>query len=508
LRNALGQYNKTQINPLLKLLSDMLSIRKTIYILAGCVAASLFFTACGGNGSNNGGDNTNISAVVPDPNTEPVANTTTLLPGQVQLAVRPPFPGVDIPKQTYKASGTKATVIEIPSGTKIEIPANCFVDKNGKAINEDVEINYREFHNAADILTSGIPIQDTDGRYMETAGMFEIGGKLRGEEVFVAPNKEINVKMASFNEGDRFDFFKMEPKTCKWDEIDGEGKIKAIPNSEKVAKLKEIDAKIAQNARPIKPKAADKNKFAFDLDVNYEAFPELKNFKGIIWEYAGNKDADNPEKQTWVMKTDWDDVELKSDNGSYKLILSNKKQTFETTVRPILSEKDQDKALAEFDKKMKTYEDDKMYLEMSKKDISAQNNVFRAIAIEGFGIFNWDCLHNPERIQCETSFVMGGLDVDKIQSLTIFLVSKEQRAVIQFAGQKGTIPMFSFNPDDKNMLVALLPNNEIATVSANVFKKLNAKELMKSKKLNLAFERQPNKIKNVADVQKLLDQLS
>jgi len=41
-----------------------------------------------------------------------------------------------------------------------------------------------------------------------------------------------------------------------------------------------------------------------------------------------------------------------------------------------------------------------------------------------------------------------------------------------------------------------------------VFKKLNAKELMKSKKLNLAFERQPNKIKNVSDVQKLLDQLS
>jgi hypothetical protein len=484
----------------------MLSVKKNAYVLAGCLSAALFFSACG---SNNSSSNANVSTTQTNNPTNLLgADSSNLTNEPFQLAVRPPFNKVDVSFQKYKASGQKATILEISSGTKIEIPANCFVDKNGKAITEDIEISYREFHNAADIITSGIPIQDADGKYMETAGMFEIAGSLGGEEVFVADNKEIKVKMASFNEGDRFDFFKMQPKNCKWDEIDGEGKIKAIPNVEKKVKMKEIEIQIAENIAPLKSKAADKNKFAFDLDVNYEAFPELSGFKGVVWEYAGNKDEDNPEKQTWVMKTDWDDVRLKSENGSYKLVLTNKTKSFETTVRPILSKEDQSKVLAEFDKKMKVYEEEKKILELQKASLKTQADVYRAIAIDGFGVYNWDCIHNPERVSCETSFVIADYPAEKIQNITLFLVSKKQKAVIQFNGQYGKIPSFSFNPDDENMLIAVLANNQVATISADFFKKINIQKLQKNSKLEFPFQINSSVIKSVADVQKIIEQLS
>ena len=137
------------------------------------------------------------------------------------LAVRPPLNGVDVAKTSHKINGAKGGKIELPSGIVITIEPNIFVDKDGKPITEDIDILYREMHDAADILASGIPIQRPNGEFMETAGMFEIEGNYQGQEIFVAEGKNINVKMASFNEGDRFDFWKMNPKDCSWTDIDG-----------------------------------------------------------------------------------------------------------------------------------------------------------------------------------------------------------------------------------------------------------------------------------------------
>ncbi|NJN77433.1 MAG: hypothetical protein HC803_03155 [Saprospiraceae bacterium] len=62
-----------------------------------------------------------------------------------------------------------------------------------------VDISYREFHDAAAIIASGIPMTNSEGdKYMETAGMFEINGSQNGQEVGIADDKEIEVKMGSF----------------------------------------------------------------------------------------------------------------------------------------------------------------------------------------------------------------------------------------------------------------------------------------------------------------------
>ena len=230
-------------------------------------------------------------------------NTTQQNPEIPLLAVKPPIPGLDIPFKTYSISTSKGYTIETPKGTTVDIPANAFVDKNGKTITGDVDIKFREFHDASEIIASGIPMHNPQtGEFMETAGMFEIKGEYEGEEIFIKGDKEIQVNLASYNEGDNFNFYKLGPKDCRWEE---KGTAKATVNLNKKVRLLELENKMAQ--KPIGPRKHKNIKnYVFDLQVNYDMYPELKPFKGIVWEYAGK--GEDPEKNNWIFSSNWDEI--------------------------------------------------------------------------------------------------------------------------------------------------------------------------------------------------------
>ena len=77
--------------------------------------------------------------------------------------------------------------IRIAAEAGEKIPMDWAVDKNGQPIKGEVEIAYREFHNAAEIIASGIPMTDKTGeKYMQTAGMFEVKGSVANETVEIA----------------------------------------------------------------------------------------------------------------------------------------------------------------------------------------------------------------------------------------------------------------------------------------------------------------------------------
>ena len=99
----------------------------------------------------------------------------------------------------------------------MHIPAQCFVDQDGNPIQDSVQILFKEYHSSADIICSGIPMQnDGSDAIMETAGMFEISGTYNGHDVSFQDGKEILVDLVSFNETKDFDFFEMEKNTCQW----------------------------------------------------------------------------------------------------------------------------------------------------------------------------------------------------------------------------------------------------------------------------------------------------
>lgn len=446
------------------------------------VAALLLFSQCAGGGSKGDGNNTanNTTTATPLPNADPLAAPAT-------LAVRPPIQGVDIPKTRHTINGAKGGVIKMPSGTTITIAPNIFVDKNGQPIAEDVEIEYREMHNAAEMLISGIPTHRPEtGEYMETAGMFEINGNYKGEEIFVVQGKHIDVKMASFNEGNNFDFWKLNPKDCGWADIDGikNGSIPGTPNKERADALARLE-KITPPApvAPTNPKLV-KNP-VFDLDVNYRAMPELAPFKNVTWEFCGKNDKENPDKNEWVFDTDWDKVELQRGSGEgYTLLLSNKDKSFRSTVRPILSEKDFAKAIAEFDKKLDQYKDIVETQKAERERLAQQAALYREMRIEGFGIYNWDIMHMPNLELSELILTFNDAELQNTSAakMQVYLVGNKALLPLQLNGdKKATKLRYSFNTPF-NRIVAIIDGKKVisAPFDKSNFYKQNSKDFAKA----------------------------
>lgn len=127
--------------------------------------------------------------------------------------VKPPVAGLDIAPNVYTADAKNGGLLEYPSGTKIIIPQNAFVDKAGNPVSGNVTISYREFRDPVDIMLSGIPMKyDSAGQSedFESAGMFEMNASVNGEEVFLAPGKKVDMDFAVVDTASTYNFYRLD----------------------------------------------------------------------------------------------------------------------------------------------------------------------------------------------------------------------------------------------------------------------------------------------------------
>jgi hypothetical protein len=483
-----------------------MSINSKLPLLSGLsLVALLLFSQCTGSGNNTiSSDNTNTTTTLP--------TTVTTTSNKVNAAVRPPIKGLDIPSSRHIINGSKGGKIELPSGTVITFAPNIFVDKDGKAINEDVEISYREMHDAAEILISGIPIfRPETGEYMETAGMFEINGSYKNEEVFIAKGKNINVNMASFNEGTHFDFWQMNPTSGAWTDIDGkpEGQ-PAVPGQPNTARNQEIirltQQQVAKPVQPTNPKKVTNP--VFDLEVNYSAMPELAPFKGIIWECIGNNVKENPDKNAWVFDTEWKTITIKRNakEEGYRLDLKSMDKSFTSLVRPILSEKDYAKAIAEFDKKLDQYKDIGEKAEKALETARKQAAMFREFQVSGFGIYNWDCMNQPGVKEAAPQLSFTAAESVSKESVALFLITKGSKAIFPLAinqgkDKAGLSTYFKYNPAAGYKVVAIIDGERMVVLSESEFDKLKNQSNIHS----LSFGKAAIKATDLDQVKKILN---
>lgn len=105
------------------------------------------------------------------------ANTEAGAPKAQTSFIQPAMPGVDVEFASFEVESGKADILQMPTGTRVLIPACPFVDKDGKEITGKVQIRFREFRDPVDFAISGIPMTyDSAGQQyiFESAGMFEI----------------------------------------------------------------------------------------------------------------------------------------------------------------------------------------------------------------------------------------------------------------------------------------------------------------------------------------------
>ncbi len=135
-------------------------------------------------------------------------------------SVLPPFSNVEVEKNVYEIEASSPKKLKDPrSGTEITIPAHAFIDAKGKPVQGKIVIDYREFRDAADFIVSGIPMSFTANdsiTFFKSGGMFEINASQDGQEVYLAPGKQVFVNFISTDTA-AYNFYSFNDKENRWD---------------------------------------------------------------------------------------------------------------------------------------------------------------------------------------------------------------------------------------------------------------------------------------------------
>ncbi len=300
--------------------------------------------------------------------------------------INEPFEKIKVNNTSYKVDNSKGAEIKHPTGSKIKIPKSSFVNKAGEEIKGEVEILYREIHDQAEIIASGIPMRyDSAGKEFtfESAGMFEITGSQNGEPVFIKHDKPLTVEFSSTQTEDRFNQYFLDTVAKNWTylkrdnpvlspqqqppnpseakqelkklEQKYEPAIAAIPkriDSVKVVYTKKID-KLEKPSQPNKPNKSS-GRPQFQLDVDYKEFPELSAFKNAVFEIG----SESTNYKAEMKNITWSSAEIEEgpDKGkNYILVLKLKQRVERLVVYPVLTGNDFADASKKYEEKFEKY---------------------------------------------------------------------------------------------------------------------------------------------------------
>jgi hypothetical protein len=349
----------------------------------------------------------------------------------------------------FKLDPTQAATFESPNGSSIEIPANILVDENGELITEEVQLSFTQYHSAADILASGIPMSyDSAGvsNNFESAGMFTLDATVNDKNVYVKEGESMQINLASDKEED-FNFYELDEQNGDW-------------TYEHSPRIPQRNSRFDPSIKPIKPEKASDNAFVLDLNFDLSDYEELTVFSGIVWEYVGQEDSLDPRKNAWVSKTQFNDFELEPTYDKayeYLLTMSKGKKSFTTKVKAALQGEDFDNAMASFKTKKKEIADKIDYL---------QKPFIRSVNIDGFGTYNYDYIHSmtdPEPIMADFDF--HEMNKYKDKSL-VFVVYPESDIVVNYPlSMWGN---FGIDKAKDAKIMAVLPDNQLAVYNENI----------------------------------------
>ncbi|MDZ4664685.1 MAG: hypothetical protein SGJ15_07395 [Bacteroidota bacterium] len=300
--------------------------------------------------------------------------------------INEPFEKIKVNNTSYKVDNSKGADIKHSTGSKIKIPKSSFVNKAGEEIKGEVEILYREIHDQAEIIASGIPMRyDSAGTEFtfESAGMFEITGSQNGEPVFIKHDKPLTVEFSSTQTEDHFNQYVLDTVARNWTYIKRDNPVvspqQQPPNpaeaKQELKKLaqkyepaiaaipKRIDSvkvvytkKIEKLEIPLQPNKPNKSsgRPQFELDVDYKEFPELSAFKNAVFEIG----SESTNYKAEMKDITWSSAEIEegpTKGKNYILVLKLKQRVEKLVVYPVLTGNDFADASKKYEEKFEKY---------------------------------------------------------------------------------------------------------------------------------------------------------
>lgn len=403
--------------------------------------------------------------------------------------INEPFKKIKVNYTTYKVDNSKGANLTHPSNSKIKIPKNSFVNKKGEEIIGEVEIMYREIHNQAEIIASGIPMSyDSAGikSTLESAGMFEIKGSQNGEPVFIKQDKTLTVELASKQTEDRFNQYYLDTLAKNWKYIQRDNPVKLVTNNKtegspaevlkkleqkyepaisiipkridsvKVVYTKKID-KLDKPAQPAKPNKSS-GRPQFELDVDYREYPELMAFKNAVFEIG----AENTNYKNEMKNITWSSAEIEEGpqkGKNYILVLKLRERTEKLIVYPVLTQGDFEIAAKKYEEKFEKYKVLQSKREADEKKLREEMQAKQAIYLEQQKKLQEEFIREKIKVQQQMTTTLntqikgGGAAgvISRVFNISNFGVFNSDCAQPFPSGQLVN-PIFVLNTDNKPIL--------------------------------------------------------
>ncbi|MBA2613820.1 MAG: hypothetical protein H0U95_17795 [Bacteroidetes bacterium] len=133
-----------------------------------------------------------------------------------------PLPNAVAKPELFTVSPAEPQTIITKNGTTISIPKNSLVFENGKAVKENVTVNYTPFYSLADIATSGINMNynnaETNAPF-SSAGMFKLTANVKGQNVELKKGAKIDIAFKSNDAEQSYNYYIYDTIKRTWKDI-------------------------------------------------------------------------------------------------------------------------------------------------------------------------------------------------------------------------------------------------------------------------------------------------
>ncbi|MGV3612040.1 MAG: hypothetical protein ACO1N0_13870 [Fluviicola sp.] len=404
----------------------------------------------------------------------------------------------------------KAVVLKTKKFSRIHIPTDAFVKKDGSVPSGNVTLLFREYQSAGEILASGLPMvcKDKNGKQFdfESAGMFEIRA-LDGEDtLFLKEGKEIKVELATPTSG-KFNFYELNDNTRAWKEKKRD--LPAIRNpylkqiSDSLAYFDDVvDKGVPRKAIEYKP-----SDNLFDIQVDPDEYPEFKEIGGVMWKYIGQDTKNDPANNPDYFTRKYAFADLSPAKGnllSYHVSFVSNGDTLTLLMAPAFPGKLKNKYQKKLEEKLKKFNEALEAAQSLRKQQRNESELLRVFNVDKLGIYNYDRQLKGDPLPVIASFFLGDKPQSEFKNLNVYLIPKEKLCVVKY--DLGSAQMFAIDLGERNQLIAISAPNEIYALSDDDIRKLNLAKF-RSKKCEIHLKKIDKKVTSGAGIDQILASL-
>ncbi len=437
---------------------------------------------------------------------------------QAPPAIFPPMPEYVPEATTFSFDAAKGDSLKMPNGTQIQIPANAFIDSTGQIVTGEIKFTYREVHDPVDIFLAGVPMEydslDEKG-YMQTAGMFEVRAYAGDQELRLADDKQISLKMASYEAGSDYNFYTFNEDSASW-------QYEGYTAPEENSNIAEIKEKIRE-LEPKHPFPLNKDYFIFQLGTALDLYfrndwkkiekygtkfmaKKLKEYgmdyidigahasfriwgryyyaSEVLWKKPGGVKL-----PSWINMKTAHVYEVKRVKGkTYRIGIKEsdwrkkKPKKYSFTAEAYLPL--QRVLRRRPNQWQEAYASIQKEIEVEQRRLETQAQVFRSYDVKQMGWCNWDRIQKRfETVQLAANFTWPGSDRETGQEKMVYYFIDNQTSYIRV--RENDWPMVSLSEDKTAFFLAVIGADSIAIFDTQQYSAIDFGALKKQKEPKL-----------------------